>query len=193
MCIAILNQNNELPFDVIETSWDNNPQGAGLLYTDKNTKTLRAFKSYDLFDFYRNYLEVLDEAKDGIVILHFRIATQGVKSFDNLHPFINQKGNLGFVHNGIISQFVNHRSTKSDTALFNDEIVNFLDETFIGDKDRRHRLEQYVRSYNKLIFMNKYGKTCIINEKAGIWENNNWYSNDSYCTSNMYAGHIKLK
>jgi predicted glutamine amidotransferase len=192
MCIAILNQNNELSFETIENSWYNNPQGAGMLYTDKNINTLRSYKSFDLYDFYRNYLEVLDEAKNGTVILHFRIATQGVKGYDNLHPFINQKANLGFVHNGIISQFVNHKSPKSDTAIFNDRIVSFLDETFIDDNQRQYTMAEFVRSYNKLIFMNNFGDTCIINEKEGIWEGNNWYSNDSYCTANMYYGHHKL-
>jgi predicted glutamine amidotransferase len=112
MCIAILNRNNEISFDTIETCWENNPQGAGLLWADKRG-FLRSFKSYDLGDFYRNYLEVIDEAKNGTVILHFRIATQGVRSLDNLHPFINQRTGLGFVHNGIISQFVDHRSPKA--------------------------------------------------------------------------------
>jgi hypothetical protein len=199
MCIAILNQANELPFEVIENCWHNNPQGAGMLFAQRNYFSkynhvaLKTFKSFDLYDFYNTYLEVIEgEALNGTVILHFRIATQGVTGFDNLHPFLNKRENLGFVHNGIISQFVDHRNTKSDTALFNDEIVSYLDETFTSDKQRQYSMEQYVRSYNKLIFMNKFGETCIINEHAGVWDGDNWFSNDSYCTSNMYAGHIKI-
>jgi len=191
MCIAILNQNNELSLDTIETCWENNPQGAGLLWADKRG-FLRSFKSYDLGDFYRNYLEVIDEAKNGTVILHFRIATQGVRSLDNLHPFINQRTGLGFVHNGIISQFVDHRSPKSDTALFNEKVVSYLPQSIIYDKKVQNWLSKNVREYNKLIFMNGNGDTAIINEKHGVWENENWFSNDSFCTFNRYHGHIKF-
>jgi predicted glutamine amidotransferase len=191
MCIAILNKNNELSLDTIETCWDNNPQGAGLLWADKRG-FLRSFKTYYLHDFYRNYLEVIDEAKNGTVILHFRIATQGFRNMDNLHPFINQKSGLGFVHNGIISQFVDHRNPKSDTALFNEKVVSFLPKSIIHDKKMQRKLAENVRTYNKLIFMNHNGDTAIINEAQGVWDGDNWFSNDSYCSDNRYHGHIKL-
>jgi len=192
MCIAILNQKHELSLETITNSWYNNPQGGGLLFVNKKTGKLQSFKTFELKQFYKAYLEFLDVAKDDKMILHFRIATQGVKSLDNLHPFINEVSGLGFVHNGIISQHCDRNNSKSDTALFNDVVVTKLDSDFVNDKDLQTRMEKYVGRWNKLIFMNDDADTTIINEVQGEWVNDQWFSNDSWCTSNRYHGHIRM-
>jgi predicted glutamine amidotransferase len=192
MCIAILNQNHELSLETIGNSWHNNPQGGGLLFVNKKTNQLQSFKTFELRQFYKAYLELLDVAKDNTMILHFRIATQGVKSLDNLHPFINDVSGLGFVHNGIISQHCDRSSQKSDTALFNDVVVSKLTSDFVYDEDLQNRMTKYVGKWNKLIFMNDDADVTIINENQGEWVNDQWFSNDSWCTSNRYHGHIRM-
>jgi len=195
MCIAIYNHRHELSFETLRNSWDNNPQGGGLLFLNKKTNKLQTFKTYDFRQFYKAYLELLEVAKNETMILHFRIATQGEKTLDNLHPFLNEKENLGFVHNGIISQYSGwqHKlSKKSDTALFNEQVVNKLTEKFIYDQDQKRRMEKFVGRWNKLIFMNKFGDVSIVNEESGDWFNDQWFSNDSWCTLNKYHGHIKI-
>jgi len=192
MCIAILNQNHELSLETISNSWYNNPQGGGMLFVNKDTNKLQSFKTFELRQFYKAYLELLDLAKDGTMILHFRIATQGVKSVDNLHPFINDVSGLGFVHNGIISQHCDRSSKKSDTALFNDDVVSKLSSDFVYDEDLQNRMTKYVGKWNKLIFMNDDADVTIINENQGEWVNDQWFSNDSWCTSNRYHGHIRM-
>lgn len=192
MCIAILNQNHELSLETISNSWHNNPQGGGMLFVNKDTNKLQSFKTFELRQFYKAYLELLDLAKDGTMILHFRIATQGVKSVDNLHPFINDVSGLGFVHNGIISQHCDRSNAKSDTALFNDDVVSKLSSDFVYDEDLQNRMTKYVGKWNKLIFMNDDADVTIINENQGEWVNDQWFSNDSWCTSNRYHGHIRM-
>jgi predicted glutamine amidotransferase len=195
MCIAIFNHRHDLSIDTIATSWNNNPQGGGLLYVNKNNNKLQSFKTYELKQFYKAYLEILDVAKKGNVILHFRIATQGVKSLDNLHPFMNPDKSLGFVHNGIISEYSrgkHYYSDKSDTAIFNDEVVSKLDGEFIYDKDLQNRMSNFVGRWNKLIFLNEEADATIINEDSGDWFNDQWFSNDSWCSTNKYHGHIKI-
>lgn len=192
MCIAIYNNGGELHWETIVNSWTNNPQGGGLLFVNKKTNKLQSYKTYELKQFYKAYLELLDVAKNGTMVLHFRIATQGIRTLDNLHPFMNPNETLGFVHNGIISRHVNYHSDKSDTALFNDVVVSKLNENFVYDEDLRERMEKYVGRWNKLIFMNNKADVAIINEDGGDWVNDNWFSNDSWCTSNKYHGHIKI-
>lgn len=192
MCIAILNQRHELSLDTLHNSWANNPQGGGLLFVNKKTNKLQSFKTYDFRQFYKCYLESLEVAKNETVVLHFRIATQGQRTLDNLHPFVNDKGSLGFVHNGIISKHCDYKNDKSDTALFHDQVVQKLNENFVYSKDLQSRMTNYVGSWNKLIFMNRLGDFAIINEDKGEWFNDQWFSNDSWCTDNKYHGHIKI-
>ena len=190
MCIAILNKSAVLPYEYVRTSWENNNDGAGLLYVGASGK-MEAFKeATSLKRFWKKYKEV--RAASALpVVLHFRIGTSGNFADYNLHPFLVNDA-LGFVHNGIISQHCERDSSKSDTALFNDVVVTKLDSDFVRDKYLQTRMEKYVGRWNKLIFMNDDADITIINEAQGEWVNDQWFSNDSWCTSNRYHGHIKM-
>ena len=48
MCIAVLNKGPKLDRRTLETMWQSNPQGGGLMYVDKNTKELVTYKT--MFD-----------------------------------------------------------------------------------------------------------------------------------------------
>lgn len=188
MCIAVLNKGGKLSPKILQQMWESNPQGAGLMYVDKNTKDLVTYKTKWEKKFYWEYDLAKHRAKDGVVVLHFRIATQGFGD-ENLHPFLNNKKNLGFVHNGILNDYCFRGHRLSDTALFHDDVVQKLDASFVYDDDLIERMEKYVGGYNKLIFMNLVGHCAIINEKAGIWVGDDWFSNDSFQSRKMYHGH----
>lgn len=188
MCIAVLNKGPKLDRKTLETMWQSNPQGGGLMYVDKNTKELVTYKT--MFDkkMFWEYDLAKHRAKDGVVVLHFRIATQGFQEH-NLHPFVNNKKNLGFVHNGIISQYCSRGHVDSDTLRFHQDVVQGLDASFVYDEDLLGRMEEFVGAYNKLIFMNLIGHTAIVNESSGIWVGDDWFSNDGFKTRKHYYGH----
>jgi len=188
MCIAVLNKGGKLSPQILQQMWESNPQGAGLMYVDKNTKELVTYKTTFERKFYWEYDVAKNRAKDGVVVLHFRIATQGFGE-GNLHPFVNKRNNLGFVHNGILNDYCHRGHIKSDTALFHADVVQQLDASFVYDDTLIERMEKYVGNYNKLIFMNLVGHCAIINEKAGMWVGDDWFSNDSFKSRKMYYGH----
>lgn len=179
MCIAILNTKNTLSFDTIKNSWDNNNQGAGLLYAANNR--LNVYKSYEFTDFYNEYKRVR-KTHTGTIVLHFRIATSGHKKWINLHPFI-VNNSLGFVHNGIISGLGDDQH--SDTYQFN-SMLQKLPSNFLGNEVMREFIREYIGG-SKLIFLDHKGNHTIINERAGHWKDGNWYSNNSYaCNLDYY-------
>lgn len=204
MCIAIYNNNNELPFEIIRNSFNCNPDGAGLMFVKQGKSgihTLHTFKSFDLMQLYKNYLEALEQAKDGKVVLHFRIGTQGKLSKTNVHPFLNWRNRLGFVHNGVIREFSSWQfraglknDNYSDTWHFNDRIVSNLPATFMKSVRVQRELERYLtnQGWNKMIFMDEQARVAILNAKLGLWEGENWFSNDSYLGRNKYAGNVKI-
>jgi hypothetical protein len=179
MCIAILNAKGVITDNELKNSWDNNPEGAGMLFSDNGK--LYEFKSYNFDEFKKRYKTVRASIQ-GKIVLHFRIATSGHEKYVNLHPFFVSE-NLGFVHNGIISGLGDN--LRSDTFHFN-EMLKRLPNDFLKNEVQRELISSYIGS-SKLLFLNSKGGHDIINEEAGKWENGNWFSNDSHKRNNDFV------
>ena len=189
MCIAILNTKTTLPTKTIKNSWENNNQGAGLLYVHNNK--LKTFKTYNYKDFLNKYLELRKNKSISKIVLHFRIATSGHEPYTNLHPFLISE-NLGFVHNGIISGLGNNQH--SDTYQFN-EMLKKLPTNFLQCSTTKQLISSYING-SKLVFLDSQNRHTIINETFGHWDKEgNWYSNNSYVDTldYVYFGNQKVK
>lgn len=188
MCIAILNKKNMLPDDYIKNSWDNNNQGAGMLYVLSGK--LQTFKTYDFKEFKKTYKEIRKKI-DSPIVLHFRIATSGFQKYVNLHPFLVDD-NLGFVHNGVIYGLGN--KDYSDTYEFNELYLKKLPKDFLKNEGIVSLIQSYIDT-SKLIFLSSDNTYNIINEGLGVWDNDNWLSNTSYLQTNdfYYFGNKKVK
>lgn len=172
MCIAILNTGKALPKEYLKNSWENNNQGAGMLYNLGGKLT--TFKTYDKKEFMNHYYKIRAQIK-GNIVLHFRIATSGYEKYTNLHPFLVNE-NLGFVHNGIISGLGNKQH--SDTYQFNDMLKKFKHD-FLTCEQTKFFIADYIGS-SKLVFLDSKDRYTIINESMGHWVDGDWFSNDSY-------------
>jgi predicted glutamine amidotransferase len=183
MCIAILNTYGTLSFDALKNSWENNDDGAGLLYVENGV--LCAFKELNSFKkFYGKYKSIRAKSASPIV-LHFRIGTHGDFSVNNLHPFmVNPK--IGFVHNGII-RVPEIEKTRSDTWHFNALVLQLLkkpENAFVENSRESALIQGFIGSSSKLIFLNEKNEFSIFNEHLGHWDKSgNWFSNSTYKTS----------
>lgn len=187
MCIAIANLKNTLSKKHLKNSWENNDDGAGLLWVEKGK--LKTFKELNCFDvFYHKYLEIRGKIKTPI-ILHFRIGTHGKKNVDNLHPFLCSE-HVGFVHNGIISGWGNELI--SDTNEYNLTILSKLPKGFERNEATLFLIQESI-GYSKLIFLNTENEISIVGEEKGHWVNDNWFSNDSYKEVNTYVYYGNIK
>lgn len=194
MCIAILNTPNvTFPKSLISNCWDNNSDGAGLIYA--NAGTLYTFKELDSVDkFYNHYIDVRRRYPKSKIVLHFRIGTSGGINVDNCHPF-NVDKNLAFVHNGIITELNGIHPKKSDTNLFNERILQKLPVSFERNGAIMSLIEEYIAS-SKLIFLNANNEAYIVNEDLGKEDEkypNCWFSNTTYKPSLYYdRGGVKV-
>jgi len=187
MCIAILNNTDKLSKETLNNSWNNNPEGAGLLWA-KSGK-VHTFKTYKRKELIKRYYKLREEISTPIV-LHFRIATSGHEKYTNLHPFkVNEQ--LAFVHNGILTGLGNKQH--SDTYQFNEKLQT-LPADFINCATMRELIGKYI-STSKLIFLTGDNTPHIINEHLGNWEGSNWFSNDShkYDLDFYYFGNTKVQ
>ena len=175
MCIiAYIPVNKDVSIKSIETMFKNNPDGAGILYIQN--KKIRVFKTFEVNQLISKYNSIKANINTDIVI-HCRIGTHGLKSFDNIHPFIVNK-NLGFVHNGIISDMPIDKK-HSDTYMFNELILKQLPADFISNEAIKELISGYIGS-SKLVFMDYNQNITIINEHKGLWDNGIWFSNYTY-------------
>lgn len=178
MCIIILNKKGLLSKETIKNCWENNSDGAGMMYSINNK--LEIFKELKNFNkFYNHYVEVRKEYPKKYIGLHFRIATHGLVNEENLHPYeINE--NLYVMHNGIITINSNYNNVHlSDTAIFVNDILKKLPEDFLY----QDHLVELIRGYidnSKLLFMDNKGKAWILNSDLGEWTKDNWFSNNTY-------------
>jgi predicted glutamine amidotransferase len=183
MCIAILNPNNvTLKKKVLKTCWENNTDGAGMLYlVDGKLTTHKEMTNFD--SFYDHYHNVRQQHKTSQIVIHFRISTHGKVNLTNCHPFIvNDK--WGFVHNGIISAAPKHTEF-SDTYMFNREILQKLPTDWIHNDAVYDLVQEYIGS-SKLLFLNTDNEAFIVNEDMGVWDLGCWFSNTTYKVSRYY-------
>lgn len=179
MCIAILNTKiSTLKKETLNNCWQNNGDGAGILYIDDNQQ-MQVFKEMINFDnFYREYIDIKKKYGKRNIVLHFRISTHGKVNATNCHPFLVDD-KLGFVHNGMIHT-VPVSKDYSDTYMFNECILKKFKPGFEYDQDVLDLLADYIGTGSKLIFLNSDNDYAIVNEKAGHWADGCWFSNSSY-------------
>lgn len=194
MCIAILNGGKQLPKKKLQNCWNNNDDGAGMLYLSDgvlvaekfgNDSLVNSSKNFDKF--YQRYVDIKSGMGDVPMLLHFRIATHGFTD-EFLHPFFVSP-DLGLIHNGVITGFGS--KDKSDTAEFTELLSSMpgmttcemLDIPFVEDA-----IYMYLGVSNKLVFLDSTGDFRIFNEDKGQWIGENWFSNDSHSKAVRYYG-----
>jgi hypothetical protein len=189
MCIAILNTPNvTFSKSLIRNCWENNGDGAGLIYTDTKRKSLHTFKELQSVDtFYNKYIEVRRKHPKSKIVLHFRISTSGGVNITNTHPFsVNDA--LAFVHNGVITELNGIDKQRSDTNLFNERVLKNLPNGFDQNETIAKLIGKYI-GHSKLIFLNAMNQALIVNSGLGQEDKDYkgcWFSNSTYKPVNYY-------
>jgi predicted glutamine amidotransferase len=179
MCIAILNKTSLLPIETIKHSFNNNPDGAGLcaiiggkivIHKELNSKNYKSF--------YAKYVELRTKTQLP-VLLHFRIGTSGIKDERNIHPFlINSK--LALIHNGMISYNVINKDF-SDTWHFTQLLKSLKNPArLLNSKSLEYQMLSAFTKGSKIALLHVSGEFSILNETAGKWHDDTWYSNETY-------------
>lgn len=144
MCIIITKERNANPInkEVFENCWDNNPDGAGILFHDGKTSTLiKGIMNK------KEFLEKVELAnkKENSFVIHTRIATHGSVKPENTHPFVSDT--LGFAHNGTMP--IEPLKDRTDSESF------FL--WTIADKDF-----EWCKENKFLLDLATHGSRCVI-------------------------------
>lgn len=192
MCVILVKERGiELPTkDVLESCWKRNPDGAGFMFNDCNKVVI--MKGFMTFEEFYLRLQTANEfyhLKEKGLVIHFRIATSGLKDKGNCHPYPITNDNLdlrksfivtdlGIAHNGIIRNYNGTDKVLNDTQLFikNDLFeLNSLDKKFYKNTIFQSMIERLIDG-SRLVFLNKKGEII----KLG-----NWFQDGNYYFSNL--------
>lgn len=118
MClIAIHTAAQRLSDSDVKAAYAHNRDGIGIMYAHRNKVWIAKSKPESADQCLSHYTHWLDAAPKGVeIVAHWRYATHGTKSLDNVHPFSVPGSNAALAHNGVISGYGN--AVKSDTLDF---------------------------------------------------------------------------
>jgi hypothetical protein len=121
----------------------------------------------------------------GPALFHSRFGTHGTRVLDNCHPFpIGCDPRTVMAHNGVLPAVVQPAKgdPRSDTRIAAEDYLPLLGSLRV--RRNRMRLQRWMTSYNKIVILTvdrRFKQSAyILNEKAGIWDDGIWYSNDGY-------------
>lgn len=184
MCIIIYAKPESKPLtpEVLDRCATANRDGMGLMYAEDGVLHTHR-EMTDLADFITR-VQAVQERKLPLAV-HFRLATHGSTSLENCHPFYVTP-DIGLMHNGILSDYAGDR-TRSDTRRIAEETLAGLPEGWHVNPAVITLLADHIGRSNKLVLMDALGDVTIVNEKAGIWEDNIWYSNSGFRPVKQYV------
>lgn len=188
MCIAIVTQPGKvLTGAQLYSGWYRNSDGAGFAYCDEHGKVVikKGYMKYN--DFQKAYADAsMKYSEHSPFLVHMRIRTSGDVNAANCHPFKLKNGAM--IHNGSLfnPDTVRTAEKKSDTRIFAESLHNILvlEDLQVAGPD----IIAEIGYHNKLAFLFDEGKTLILNESAGFWDDGIWYSNRSCDVTNFPKG-----
>ena len=181
-CLIVSKDGKKITEQEFYTSIDNNPDGVGIVHSNGTTFAMKKFLSEDLaFDY------LMEEIPEGHrYIVHFRNASAGTVSLDNVHPF--PVGNDTYMfHNGTLYAPELLHDIHSDTKMLA-RLLKKNNQPVIGNSVLGTLLSGFANP-SKLAFFRKDGAYRIINFHLGIWEESRgiWFSNNGFREKNFYG------
>lgn len=190
MCLAIVKPMGiSIPEEHLQNGWDNNDDGAGFVYIDPETKLFVVNK----FMTYAAFIEKFNEANEAYgdvsdFLIHFRIASKGVVSIDNCHPFIVDEDRV-IIHNGTMWNIdIDKKDKRSDTRVFAEDWLSQLPPDWEDNQIIHLLLEDFLGSTSKMCLLHRTKGIYIYNQDKGMWVDDIWYSNKSYEKRTYTAG-----
>jgi predicted glutamine amidotransferase len=176
MCVIIWKpEHKRISEDTLYNCYATNPDGIGFAVAiDNELKVSKGFLTFE--SFYKEYKTI----ENFPVLIHFRLATHGSINSEMCHPFVINN-NLAMAHNGILKDFAFEKSELSDTAHFIQYVIKPLhmeSPDFHLDRGKEMHLKKLIGSYNKLAFLDAFGRVTLVNVQKGVWIDGCWFSND---------------
>lgn len=174
MCLIIVKQTGiDLPKEeYLRLGAKRNSDGLGLAYLKAGEQSVTLKKDFKDIDELVGYVKT-NITKEDTLIVHFRLATHGLRDEGNRHPFpISKNKDLlrktslsckyAMAHNGVLNQYSRIDDTElSDTQQF---VLEVLSETAVKENLDKPGIKKLVSEFlggDRLAIMNNKGKLWL--------------------------------
>lgn len=180
-CLIVSKDGSTITEREFFTAVSNNPDGIGIVYSNGEDYKMKKFLDEELA--YEYYLNIPVGYR---YALHFRNASLGEVTIDNVHPF-NVGNDTVMFHNGTIYADELYHATKSDTRMLASMLQKYK-QPIIGNTILVNLLSKYANP-SKLVFFRKDGAYQIVNWHLGVYEKARdiWFSNNGYREKDFYG------
>lgn len=177
MCIIISKPiNKEIPQKHLENSYSNNKDGVGIMFAEKGSVKIEKWLGSD----HEKFLKRLKELKNKNVVVHYRAASVGGISLENVHPFWVFENKMAMCHNGTIYKAKSlAKNGESDTVAFA-RMLSDLPNDFLGRHGLVLMMKEYIGTNSRIAFLDENGTVAILNKQLGKEIDGIWYSNDYF-------------
>lgn len=169
--------------DILDTIYEHNHDGMGYVDTGKSLVEpsmgfvyLRTFGYEDI-----KYLLSRRDLRDECII-HFRAASRGTISYNNIQPFYDEGSGVYFAHNGTFHN-IESDGNRSDSNIFFNDIFVPLVRSYGWDNPQLWEIVKSKIEKSRVIFMNNKGEVKMF---AGDPLFRNWQCIEGVYYSRMY-------
>jgi hypothetical protein len=177
MCVIVHKPAGVAPdIDKLRQCFNKNPDGAGYMVLDPDTKLVKIHKGFFKFKKFKRAISQLDPMAEAVY--HFRISTHGAVNADNCHPFALRPeptstldlAPVAVCHNGQISGFGDDK-TVSDTQEFVRTVLPMI---------------QDVNLMIKLLDSIGGSKFCLMDKEGAVLKVGTFHEVDGAYYSNLH-------
>ncbi|RME03080.1 MAG: hypothetical protein D6816_10705 [Bacteroidetes bacterium] len=193
MCVIFTQEEGfEIDDQTFDYAFESNPDGIGAIWMNENGSVETYFNLGDLDAFKEAYNTLIFQRK---ALIHFRFATAGEVSFQNLHPF-EIAPDVWMAHNGTLN-IEPGPDGESDTLMFVRQMrETFEDIPWWRDEFLCELVEGWAGWSRFAFFDTDIGEFFYINRQSGVEVNEGvWASNDyslkpsrRWATTSKFAG-----
>lgn len=175
------------PEDYIRSAAIKNSDGLGIAYWKPGSASLRIKKDFTTVNTFLTWFRKNIKQEDSIII-HFRLATSGLKDNGNRHPFpVTLNGKLlretdlacqmAVAHNGVLSQYNGHKKYSDTQKFIMDILADPAVKDNLGSEAIRKLIDEYLNR-DRLSIMETSGRLYLFGDFET--ENGIHYSNSGY-------------
>lgn len=182
MCLLMVTMGQLPKREYLENACFNNEDGFG--YAVNHGDHIVSGRGMKVDRTIDRFFEEMESNPNAVGMFHARYTTHGTTHIDNNHPFrVGGRKDILLGHNGMLPVALKKGDKRSDTRVFAEDLLPSMGIEVLDDKSYFKQLEDWARGSKVAVLSTApelRDPVYILNESAGHWDKDIWWSNDTY-------------